>query len=151
MSKSSSNNGKAYKPRPPFSSVEGIGTLPWRKLDRGAAGILLEFYFKFNGHNRYDLSLTYREVKEKMSSLIFTRYLWQCIGFGFLDVRRFGRLERQCSLFGLSHRWRRLCKEPEKLEEIDVLLKKIEYLKRQPGSQKKRMKIWELRNKILKM
>ena len=151
MSKSRSNNGKAYKPRPPFSSVEGIGTLPWRKLDMGAGGILLEFYFKFNGHNRYDLSLTYREVKEKMSSLIFTRYLWQLIAFGFLDIRRTGRLMRNCSLYGISNRWRKLNEEPEKLNEIEKLLNQVELLKRQPGNQKKRMKMWKLRSTILKL
>lgn len=142
---------KAYKPKQPFRTVEGIGTLPWEKLDMGAIGVLMKFYEKFNGFNRYNLSLTYKEVKNKMASLIFTRFIWQLIGYGFLDVRRFGRLERKCSLFGLSNRWRRLCKESEKLELIEKLLNKIEHLKRQPGSQKKRMKIYALRKEILKM
>ena len=142
---------KAYKPRQPFRTVEGVGTPPWKKLDMGAVGVFMEFYDKFNGYNRYDLSLTYIEVKNKMSSLLFTRYLWQLIGFGFLDIRRTGRLMRKCSLFGISDRWRELSEEPEKLDEIEKLLKQIEHLKRQPSSQKKRMKMWELRNKILKL
>ena len=151
MDRRNKEDKKAYKPRQPFSSVEGIGTLAWRKLDLRSIGVLMKFYEKFNGYNRYNLSLTYKEVKPLLSSLLFSRSLWQCIGFGFVDVIRFGRLERQCSLFGLSNRWKRLCKEPEKLEKIDMLLKRIDYLKRQPGSQKKRMEIWELRNKIIKM
>lgn len=148
---SKTRNEKAYKPKKPFQAVEGIGTLPWRKLDMGAVGILLEFYTKFNGFNRYDLSLTYREVNKKMSSLIFTRFLWQLIGFGFLDIRRTGRLMRNCSLFGISNRWRELSTEPEKLIKIEQLLKQIKLLKRKPGSQKKRMEMWKLRNKILKI
>lgn len=151
MSKSRSNNGKAYKPKKPFRTVERIGTLSWKKLDMGAIGIFMEFYNKFNGYNRYDLSLTYREIKDKMSSLIFTRYLWQLIGYGFLDIRRTGRLMRNCSLFGISNRWRKLNEEPEKLNEIEKLLNQVELLKHQPGDQKKRMKMAKLRNRILKL
>ncbi len=117
----------------------------------GAIGILMKFYEKFNGYNRYNLSVTYKEVKDKMSSLIFTRFLWQCIGFGFLDRRRIGRLMRNCSLYGISNRWRKLSKEPEKLDDIERLLKKIDELKRMPGDLKKRMKINELRNQILNL
>ncbi len=142
---------KAYQPKQPFQTVEGVGTTAWKKLAMAAVGILMEFYSKFNGFNRYDLSLTYREVKNKMSSLLFTRFLWQLIGFGFLDIRRTGRLMRNCSLFGISNRWRKLCEEPENLDVIEKLLKQIELIKRQRGSQKKRMKMWELRNKILKL
>ncbi len=117
----------------------------------GAIGVLMEFYNKFNGYNRYNLSVTYNEVKNKMSSLIFSRYLWQLIGFGFLDIRRTGRLMRHCSLFGISNRWRELSREPEKLAKIEMLLKHIEILKRKPGSQKKRMQMWQYRNEILKL
>lgn len=142
---------KAYQPKKPFRTVEGVDTSSWEKLDMGAVGILMKFYSKFNGYNRYDLSLTYREVKNKMASLIFTRYLWQLIGFGFLDIRRTGSLMRNCSLYGLSNRWRKLCEEFEKLDEIEKLLNRIETLKRLPGNQKKRMKMYELRNQILKL
>lgn len=151
MDRKNKEDRKAYQPKQPFRTVEGVGTAAWGKLDMGAIGVLMELYMKFNGFNRYNLSLTYKEVRSKMASLIFTRFIWQLIGYGFLDVRRFGRLERKCSLYGLSNRWRRLCKEPGKLGQIENLLNNIEGLKRQPGNQKKRMKIWELRNKILKM
>jgi|GEM_PF-3296986 len=142
---------KAYQPKLPFRTVEGIGSLPWEKLDMGAIGVLMKFYGKFNGYNRYDLSITYREVKHKLSSLLFTRFIWQLIGYGFLDIRRMGRLERNCSLYGISNRWSELSEEPEKLDEIEKLLNQIELLKHQPGSQRKRMKIWELRHTILKL
>lgn len=142
---------KAYQPKPPFRTVEGIGTPAWEKLDMGAIGIFMKFYDKFNGYNRYNLSLTFKEVKDKMSSLIFIRYVWQLIGFGFLDIRRTGRLERNCSLYGISNRWRKLSDEPEKLNEIKKILNQVELLKRQPGNLKKRMKMWKLRNKILKL
>jgi len=142
---------KAYQPNQPFRAVEGVATPAWKKLDMGAVGILMEFYSKFNGFNRYDLSLTYREVKNKMSSLLFTRFLWQLIGFGFLDIRRTGRLQRNWSLYGISNRWRDLSEDPENLEEIEKFLKKVELLKHQRGSQKKRMKMWELRKRILSL
>lgn len=142
---------KAYQPKLPFRTVEGIGSPPWEKLDMGAIGVLMKFYGKFNGYNRYDLSLTYREVKHKLSSLLFTRFIWQLIGFGFLDRRRTGRLMRNCSLYGISNRWRKLCEEPEKLDKIEKLLNEIEDLKRQPGSSEKRMRIYKLRYKVLNL
>lgn len=85
-----------------------------------------------------------------MSSLIFTRWQWQLIGFGFIDVVRSGRLERNCSLYGLSNRWRRLSEKPETLDEIEQLLNEIERLKREKGSEEKRMKINALRKKALR-
>lgn len=151
--KSRNQNGKkkAYQPKPPFRTVEGIESAAWDKLHPYSVWVLMKFYKKFDGYNRYNLSLTYNEIKNKMSTLVFTRSIWQLIGFGFLDVRRFGRLERYCSLFGLSNRWRKLSEEPKKIDTIEQFLNQIELLKRQPGSQKKRMKIHELRYKILKM
>lgn len=141
----------AYKPRIPFHTIEGIGTEAWNRLDMGAIGLLTEFYKKFNGYNRWNLSLPYREVKHKMASLIFTRWQWQLIGFGFIEVVRWGRLERNCSLYALSNRWRKLSKEPGKLDEIESLLKEIEIMKREKGNLKKRMKIEELRKRILRI
>ena len=141
----------AYQPTRPFRTIEGIESEAFEKLDMGAIGILIRFYIKFDGHNRFNLSLTYREVKHKMSSLIFSRYIWQLIGYGFIDVRRFGRLERNCSLYGLSNRWKRLSTDPDKLDKIELFLDHIERMKRQPGCQKKRMKIYALRKKILEM
>lgn len=142
---------KAYQPQQPFRTVEGIEGAAWEKLSRNAVFVLIEFYRKFNGYNRYDLSLTYREVKNKMSNTLFSRAVWQLIGYGFIDVRRFGRLERNCSLFGLSSRWRELRHDPEKLYEIEKLLKKVESLKREPGSLKKRIEISKIRNKVFNL
>jgi hypothetical protein len=124
---------KPYRPRPPFKVIEGVGTPPFKKLDPFAQCVLVRFYEKFNGFNRSDLSLTYGELRPIMSSLIFSRSIWQLIGFGFLDVIRSGRLERNVSLYGLSDRWRRFC-EPSSEKELDRIaatLTEIETLKRQ--------------------
>ncbi len=145
------NSGKAYKPRPPFRTLEGIESAAWDKLSRDAVFAITEFYKKFNGYNRYDLSLTYKEVRKKMSNRPFSRSIWELIGYGFIDVRRFGRLERNCSIYGLSNRWRHLSEKPEVLNQIEKLLKEIERLKRERASRKKRMNIREFQNKILKL
>jgi hypothetical protein len=145
---------KAYRPRPPFKIIEGVGTAPFKRLDPFAQYVLLRFYEKFNGHNRSDLSLTYGEVSPIMSSTIFSRSIWQLIGFGFLDVRRWGRLERNASLYGLSDRWRRFC-EPgseTQLDKIAAQLKEVENLKRQkwPEGKKseKRERVAALRHSL---
>ena len=151
QSKNQYEKRKAYKPKQPFCAVEGVGSPAWRKLHMRSVGIFMEFHSKFNGYNRYNLSLTYREVMNKMSSLLFTRSIWELIGFGFLDLKRTGRLERYCSLYGISDRWKRLSNDPEKLCVIEELLNEIEQMKRQPGSLKKRMEMWKLRHEVLKL
>lgn len=140
---------QAYKPKKPFWTIEGVGSEAWKRLDFGAVGLLMKFYEKFNGYNRANLSVTYREVKNKVSSLVFTRWIWQLIGYGFLDVKRQGRLERKCSLYGLSDRWRRLSEQPKKLDEIEELLAKIEKLKRQRARPGKLDEIRALRHQII--
>ena len=147
MAKHKDQISGAYKPKKPYRSVEGIGSMPWKKLSRDAVFVLNKFYEKFNGYNRYDLSLTYDEVKSKISNRPFSNALLELLAFGFIDIKRPGRLERECSIYGLSNRWRRL--EPKILDDIEVFLKEIKNLKRKPGEQKKRMRINELRKKIL--
>jgi len=141
----------AYKPKKPFKTIEGLGTEPWMRLSRNGVYVLDRFYKKFNGYNRSNLSLTYGEVKDKMSNRLFSSAIWENIGFGFIDIIKQGGLQKECSVYGLSNRWRKLCGEPGKLTKIEKLLSAIEILKRQRGSSKKRMKIRKIRNEILKL
>ncbi len=140
---------KAYRPTPPFRTVEGIESPAYDKLHPYSVFVLMEFYKEFNGFNRYDLSLTYKEVKPKMSNQTFNRSIWELRGFGFIDVVRPGRLERNCSIYGLSHRWKKIGSDPPKLVKIEDWLKDIEELKREPGSKQKRERINSLRHRIL--
>ena len=111
----------------------------------------MKFYEKFNGYNRDDLSLTYSEMKSKITCRPFTSALWEVIGFGFLDRKKDGGLERRCNIYGFSNRWRNLEGENEKLDEIEKHLKRIEELKRQPGDAEKRREINRLRAELLKL
>ena len=153
---------EAYKPKVPFQSVEGLGTAPWMMLSRNGICVLDMFYAKFNGYNRSNLTLTYREMKNKMSFRLFSSAIWEVIGFGFIDSLKSGGLERKSTIYGLSNRWRKLLPEGyterkcyddpivlQKLEKIKSLLKEIEDLKRKPGGIEKRMKIRELKKQIL--
>ena len=127
----------AYRPKPPFKIVEGAGTPPFKKLNPEAVWVLLSLYGKFNGKNRADLSLTYRESKETMCSKVRGRATWQLLGYGFVDVVRWGRLERNCTIFALSDRWRSLC-APEaepRLAKIEASLKEIQVLQREKCEQ----------------
>jgi len=148
MSKKNSGS-KAYKPKPPYKSIEGMGTEPWKRLSRNGTHVLDSFYCKFTGYNRGNLSLTSREKKDKMSNRLFSAAILEVICFGFVDVVREGGLLRQCNIYRLSDRWRRLLNEPEKLEKIEAILKEIEILKRKKGNPKKRIKIRKLRKEAL--
>jgi len=148
------NKKGAYRPRPPFSIVEGNGTPPFEKLSPEAVWALLQLYSKFKGHNRSNLSLTYAEARPTMCERVFSRALWQLIGFGFIDVVRWGRLERNCTLLGISDRWRRLATPGavDRLGEIESILEQIEKLKREkwPADRKeeKRMRIRALQKSV---
>ena len=142
------NRRQAYQPKAPFKTVEGTGTEGFQRLSPHSVWVLMRFYEKFTGFNRADLELTYAEVKHVMSSLLFSRSIWQLVGYGFLDVRRFGRLEANCSLYALSDRWRGLTDDPKRLDRIQSILDEIEQLKRQPGSSEKRMRIRQLRDSL---
>ncbi len=141
---------KYYRPEPPFRIIEGIGTEPFKRLSPWAVWILAQFYARFNGEkeNLYNLSLTYREVEAVMSNTLFIRAVWECVGFGFLDIRRFGRLERNASLYGLSRRWRGLT-DPQKCDRVEALLEDIKNLQREKGVELKRAKLCALRNRLL--
>ncbi len=73
--------------RPPFKIIEGVDTEPFVRLSPWAVWVLARFYCKWDGRirNRTNLSLTYKEVRSAMSPAIFTRSIWECIAFGFLD------------------------------------------------------------------
>ena len=141
--------GKAYKPKRPFKTVEGLGSTVWMRLSRHAAYVLDRFYAKFNGYNRDNLSLTYGEVKNKMSNKLFTPALWELMGYGFIDRIRPGRLERECSVYRLSNRWRKLENEPNILDEIEQLLSEIKKVMSRKGCSEKRQEINRLRNALL--
>jgi hypothetical protein len=150
----SKNKKHAYRPRPPFAIVEGAGTPPFKKLDPEAVWVLLQLYSKFTGRNRSNLSLTYREARETMSERVLNRAIWQLLGYGFIDVVRWGRLERNCTLYGFSDRWRRL-NTPEaddRLAKIGAILEDIEKLKREKWPEgresEKRMRIVELQKSL---
>ncbi len=141
----------AYTPSPPFRTVEGIESEGYSRLHVRSVWVLMEFYIKFNGYNRSNLSFPYEEARPKMSTLLFNRSIWQLIGLGFIDVKRSGRLERNCSIYGLSDRWRRLSEHPERLDEIQAILDQIVRLKRAPGHVDKRMEIERLRKEVLRL
>ena len=127
--RTNNRSSKAYKPKPPFRSVEGIGSLAWDRLSPFAVFTLMEFYRKFDGFNRSNLTLSYKEVQPKIANGTFSKAIWELIGFGFIDVQRFGRLERNNSIYGLSNRWERVSQDPEKVIRIKKLLVRAEKVK----------------------
>ena len=69
----------AYKPKPPFRSVEGVESLAWGKLSCHAVWVLMEFYRRFDGYNRFCLTLSYKEVKRRMACGTFSKAIWELI------------------------------------------------------------------------
>ena len=120
----------AYRPKPPFRSVEGIESLAWSKLSPHAVWVLMEFYGKFDGYNRSNLTLSYSEVSTKMANGTFNKSIWELVGYGFIDVIRFGRLERNNSLYALTNRWKNLNANSKKIKKVEKLLSRLERVKR---------------------
>jgi hypothetical protein len=141
----------AYKPRKPFKAVEGMGEAPWMKLSRYAAYTLDRFYVKFTGYNRNDLRLSYSEMKTEMSNRLFNHSLLELRAFGFIEIVKTGRLERQSTVYKLSNHWRKLRDKPKILDEIEQILNKIRTVKRNPSSFEKRSDVNALTNKLMRL
>lgn len=160
--KQSNQSNRAYKPNPPYAAVEGIESPAYEKLSPHAVWVLLEFYRKFNGFNRSNLSVSYKEVKNKLAPATFNKAIWELLGFGFLDTVRFGRLERNNSIYALSSRWKRLSNSLERLDRIEKLLTRAEKVKRINTPQnlsdeekfsfrlKRKQLLWKIRRMVFK-
>ena len=120
---------KAYKPKKPFKSVEGIESLAWPLLSPHAVWVLMEFYKRFDGYNRSCLYLSYNDASHKIANNTFNKAIWELTGFGFIDVIRQGRLKRNNTLYALSNRWKKISNNPEKLQTIRKLLLRAERVK----------------------
>ena len=128
--RSNNESKKAYQAEPPFRQVEGIESPAWDMLTPYGVWVLMELYRKFKGFNRYNLYLSYKEVEHKISNGTFNKSIWELIGYGFIDVKRFGQLEKNNSVYGLSKRWKKLGTKPRKLQEIARLLSHLNKVKR---------------------
>jgi len=142
---------KASKLKPPFKCIEGHGSEAWKKLTRNGIFVINIFYEKYNGNNRNNLSAPYEEAKPKISNRLFSAGIWETIGFGFIDIVSHGGLKREATIYRFSNRWRKISEEPGKLDKIEDLLKQIEKIKREKSNIKKRMKIRELKKKVLEL
>ena len=141
----------AYTFEKPFKAMEGVGGEVFNHLSRNAVFVFVRFYIEFDGSNRFDLSLPYSKVKEKMYNNMFADAIFETVAYGFIDIIRQGGIERKPTIYGLSSRWRRLEKNPEKLDQVDRLLSELWRLKKEKGSVEKRMKIRVLKKEILKL
>lgn len=121
------------------------------RLTPYAVFVLVEFYRKFNGYNRNNLSLTRSDVKGKISSATLSKKIWELIYFGFIDVIRMGRLERNCTIYALSNRWKTISQDERRLDQIQKLVKRLERIKRIKCSdaQKKRRLCKKIEIRIL--
>lgn len=150
MRKGKREHSEFYSAQSPFKAIEGVDTWPFMRLSPCSVWVLTRFYCKWDGKikNRTNLSLTYKEIRDTMSGVVFLRSIWELIGYGFLDVRRFGRLERNASLYALSSRWRSL-NDPEKCGDIENTLREIRNLQRERSVSGKRAQLSALRHRLL--
>ena len=77
----------------------------WKALSCKAVWVYIEMKKKFRGHNENNLSLTYKEVRYKMSSATFSKAIKELVKYGFIDIIRLGGLFKTCTIYGLSSRW----------------------------------------------
>ena len=79
----------------------------WEKLDVYDMGTFLHIAIEFNGDNKDDLSLTYKEARWLMGEHRFKQSIDNLVNYGFLDVVRSGGVWKKCNIYALSERWRR--------------------------------------------
>lgn len=140
---------RAYRPKPPFRIIEGLGTELYEQLSPNASWSLARLYGKFNGLNRNNLSLPYKEVTPPLSQRQFSLAIWELVGFGFVDIVRHGTLLHNCSIYALSDRWRSIQNQPQKWPEIKSIVSEIRSLQMESGVAGKRGQLYALRRKLL--
>ena len=122
---------KAYKAKTQgFRVVEGVESAAYERLSPHAVWVLMEFYRKFNGFNRNNLTLSYKEMRGKIAEGTYNNAIWELLGFGFIERVRLGRLERNSSLYALTNKWKKLSAKPKKLDTIEKLLTRAIKVKR---------------------
>lgn len=104
----------------------------WKKLSPYAEACYLAIKKKYNGKNWNNLSLTYSEMKHKMSSATLSKAMTELVAFGFLKVVRWGRLYGKCSIYALYNKWNDISHVPEKLNRINTTIDRLEKIKRIP-------------------
>lgn len=99
---------KKKKLQEPFYmlTVKIVNSGSWRKLSVYAKVAFIHIAIKYQGNNKRDLSLTYKEAKQLMSEHRFNKSIDELVKFGFIDIIRSGGIWRKCNIYGLSERWR---------------------------------------------
>lgn len=102
MSKKKKNTIKGhFVPLPDYMT----NSKAWKKLTCRAVWVYIEIHKKYKGDNKDDLSLTYNEVKYKMSTATYSKCIKELVKYGFIDIIKHGGLFRNCSIYALSNRW----------------------------------------------
>lgn len=105
------------------------------RKNANAVNVFSMFISKYSKPNDgKNLSLTYSEIRGIMSPFTFAKAKFWCTALGFLHCTRFGRLERNASLYDLSSKWKHLSNCPEKLGKIEKLLHRYDKVTRIPAA-----------------
>lgn len=105
------------------------------RKNANAVNVFSMFISKYSRANDgKNLSLTYSEIRGIMSPFTFAKAKFWCTALGFLHCTRFGRLERNASLYDLSSKWKHLSNCPEKLGKIEKLLNRYDKVTRIPSA-----------------
>ncbi len=125
---------KSYRIKGPFWPFTNkiAESEAFKRLDPFDVFVLAKYWGKYYPDNRDNLCVTNSEIKYKISTATFSKSKLRLRAFGFLYVVRFGRLERNASIFGISGKWESLSKHPDKLDRIERLLSRHEKIKRMP-------------------
>lgn len=83
-----------------------IDSPAWQCLSGNSIKVYIQLMRKHNGNNDDDLSLTFKEMKDRLSPATFSKCITDLVEHGFIDVIRPGGLQKQCNIFGRSERWK---------------------------------------------
>lgn len=125
---------KKYEIEKPFTAVPNklMNNEVWKKLSPYAETCYWAIKKKYNGKNWNNLSLTYKEMKHKMSNATFSKAMLELVAYGFLKVVRWGHLYGKCSIYALYNKWNDISHVPERLSRIEITLYRLEKIKRIP-------------------
>ncbi len=102
-------------------TYELIDSPAWNDLPPTDKVIYIQIYRQFNGHNEQNLKLPYSQMD--FSPATISKSIRRLIDVGLINLIKQGGLFKNCSIYGLSTRWKIYKNPPLMAKSIEMFRK----------------------------
>ena len=100
---------------------ELIDSPAWKDLSPTDKVIYIQIYRQYNGRNDHDLKLPYSQMDFAPATI--SKSLRHLVDVGLIDIIKQGGLFKNCSIYGLSTRWKIYKRPPLMARSIEMFRK----------------------------